>query len=373
MARSHSMTRRQFGRSASMALAGVVVSTGCSGDESGLGYDELIAKTWRHSDLSVKKGPALQRELVRYATLAANSHNTQPWKFRTENGRIVLMPDFSRRCAAVDPDDHHLFASLGCATENLVLAARAHGLQANVSLAGLADDAIRVDLEAASPVDSVLFRAIPERQCTRVEYDGKPAENDQLGALEEAAREEGVETRVFTDKKNMEEILEYVVAGNSAQMRDEAFVEELKHWIRFNEAAVVRHRDGLFSAASGNPTFPTWFGNLVLKFAFTEDGENDKYRDHIRSSAGVVAFVSEKNDKASWVRVGRSYQRFALQATALGLRHAFVNQAVEVPEVREQFARYLGLDDGRADLLVRFGYGPLMPRSPRRPIEQVLI
>ena len=373
MARPHSMTRRQFGRSASMALAAIVVPTACSHDESDLSYDELMAETWRHADAPIEKGPALLRELVRYATLAANSHNTQPWKFKLETGRVTLMPDFSRRCAAVDPDDHHLYASLGCAAENLVLAAAAQGLKANVSLAGLADDAIRVDLEAASPVESALFQAIPERQCTRAEYDGRPAENDRLAALEEAAREEGVATRMFTDKRSMEEILEYVVAGNSAQMRDEAFVEELKHWIRFNEGAVVRHRDGLFSAASGNPTFPTWFGNLVLNFAFTESGENDKYRDHIRSSAGIIAFVSDKNDKANWIRVGRSYQRFALQATVYGLRHAFINQAIEVPEVREQFARYLGLDGGRPDLLVRFGYGPLMPRSPRRPVEQVLV
>jgi hypothetical protein len=27
----------------------------------------------------------------------------------------VILPDLSRRCPAVDPDDHHLFVSLGCA------------------------------------------------------------------------------------------------------------------------------------------------------------------------------------------------------------------------------------------------------------------
>ena len=150
-------------------------------------------------------------------------------------------------------------------------------------------------------------------------------------------------------------------------------MKELKEWIRFNEAAVVEHRDGLFSASSGNPTFPTWVGNLVLRFAFTEKGENEKYRDHIRSSAGIIAFVSSANDKDHWIEVGRSYQRFALQATALGLRHAFINQAVEVPEVRSQFASYLGIGDRRPNLLVRYGYGPEMPRSARRPVEDVLI
>lgn len=112
---------------------------------------------------------------------------------------------------------------------------------------------------------------------------------------------------------------------------------------------------------------------MMFRFAFTESGENDNYRDHVRSSAGVIAFVSSSDTKAGWVDVGRSCQRFALQSTALGLRHAYINQPVEVPNVRRQFAEYLGIGDRRPDLLVRFGYGPTPPQSLRRPLEALII
>jgi hypothetical protein len=69
------------------------------------------------------------RELVRYASLAASSHNTQPWKFKIDDGSISILPDFTRRCPIVDPDDHHLFVSLGCAAENLLVAAEAGGFR----------------------------------------------------------------------------------------------------------------------------------------------------------------------------------------------------------------------------------------------------
>jgi len=59
--------------------------------------------------------------------------------------------------------------------------------------------------------------------------------------------------------------------------------------------------------------------------------------------------------------------------TALGLKYAFINQAVEVPDVRRQFATFLGVGSRRPDLLIRFGYGPDMPRSLRRPIEDVIV
>ena len=65
---------------------------------------------------------------------------------------------------------------------------------------------------------------------------------------------------------------------------------------------------------------------------------------------------------------------FALQATALGIRNAFLNQPVEVTKLRPKFAKSLGLDeDSRPDLIVRFGKGPEMPRSLRRPLEEVLL
>lgn len=55
------------------------------------------------------------RDFVRFATLAPNSHNTQPWKFRLGDDTIDVIPDFSRRTPVVDPDDHHLYVTLGCA------------------------------------------------------------------------------------------------------------------------------------------------------------------------------------------------------------------------------------------------------------------
>jgi nitroreductase len=135
-------------------------------------YAAAASQIWRHTDSPLTRGIALQRELVRYATLAASSHNTQCWKFRLEGDRISILPDLERRTPVVDPDDHHLYASLGCATENLLQAALAHGLQGLVDVT--ADGTIQIDLEPTQAIASPLFKAIPQRQSTRAEYDGQP-------------------------------------------------------------------------------------------------------------------------------------------------------------------------------------------------------
>ena len=125
--------------------------------------------------------------------------------------------------------------------------------------------------------------------------------------------------------------------------------------------------------SSGNPSVPRWLGSLLFKLLFRTQHENDKYATHIRSSAGIAIFISEANDKAHWLEAGRCYERFALQAAALRIRNAFINQPVEVSALRSHFANALGIGGHRPDLVVRFGRGPEMPRSLRRPVQAVLV
>jgi nitroreductase len=312
-------------------------------------------------------------DLIRLATLAANSHNTQPWQFVPGDRRIDIRPDVSRRLSAVDPDDHHLFCSLGCAAENLAIAAAAtgHGGEARFNPAGVSS--VVFEYADGAPVASPLFPAILTRQSTRAGYDGRAVSADDLATLAAAADVPGVETILITDRKRIGEIADLVVAGNDAQMADAAFRRELKTWLRFNPRQALATADGLFSVTTGNPSLPSWLGLRFFDLLVSAASEGRQYTAQMRSSAGVAVFVSDSNDKMHWVQAGRAAQRFALQATALGLKHAFVNQAVEVPAVRAQLATYLGVGDRRPDLIMRFGYGPEVPKSLRRPVEQVLV
>ena len=69
---------------------------------------------------------------------------------------------------------------------------------------------------------------------------------------------------------------EHVVQGNTAQMADLAFVKKIKTWTRFNGTAAVCTADGLYSAASGTPSIPSWIGELAFEWVFTPNAENAK-------------------------------------------------------------------------------------------------
>jgi len=335
-----------------------------------MSYAKKVGEIWRQ----LEPGNALHdyRGLLRYATLAASSHNTQPWKFKLEPGRIVILPDLRRRCPAVDPDDHHLYASLGCAAENILVAAPAFGLKGHYAYDAPASG-VQIDFEETSPFRSPLFEAISKRQCSRVEFDGSPLSADQIRQLEAAARGNGVSVMLITDSERKEQIARYVAAGNTVQFGDAAWAKELKSWIRFSTHEAVRTGDGLYGPVMGNPAVPRWLGMLFMRFGFSANSQNRKDIRNIRSSAVVAVLFSEADDKPHWIEAGRCYQRLALQAAALDLRSAFINQPLEVSALRSEFARFLGIGDRRPDLMVRIGRGPETPRSLRRPLEQVLV
>jgi hypothetical protein len=310
-------------------------------------------------------------EMVRYATLAANGHNTQPWKFAIRQDAVEIRPDDSRRLPVVDPENRELWISLGCALENLLLAARATGYAPTVAYPD-ADDVIRVQLALATPQAGSLFDAIPLRQTTRSVYDGRTVPSADLDTVQSLPLEPGVSLRFLTTPADMETALEYVSAGNLQQYADRAFVDELIAWLRFNKKEALATLNGLYSRCSGNPTVPRWLGRMFVAGTKPEQ-QAGADAEKLRSSAGAVIISSDTDDKAAWVRAGQVYERLTLQMTALDIKSALLNQPIEVAELRGQFQNALNLGAYLPQLLVRFGYADALPKSLRRPVEQVLL
>ncbi len=366
-------TRRDVLRLAGASAITLAVAPALAGCSTTADYDKAANKA-RIPD--TRTGQSLT-ELVRLSTLAPSGHNTQPWKFAVTPNEIRIYPDLTRRVPVVDPDNRELWISLGGALENLIIAAECTGYQTETTYAlnGMADDYISVSLKQTGPKpvgQSLLFNAIPVRQCTRNEYDRKPIAPADLKKLETMATGTGVTPMLFTGAA-MEPILEYVNAGNDRQMTDDRFKRELRDWIRFSNGEAISTMDGLASHASGNPSIPRWLASLFIGSMLNPKAQSKKDDGFIRSSSGLMLLVSVKNDKTAWIETGRAYERFALLATAMGVKNAFVNQPCEVPVLRAQVQSYLNLNGAFPQLLFRFGHGPAMPHSLRRPVEQVLM
>ncbi|MBP6802620.1 MAG: twin-arginine translocation signal domain-containing protein [Chloroflexi bacterium] len=364
------LSRRDFLKLSSAATLTAVAGYALYEYQPWLSYNDQSNLTWRPMVKETNTPPQM-RELVRYATLAANGHNTQPWKFAIKENAIEIHPDFSRQLPAVDPQNRELWISLGCALENLIVAARATGFTPEVTYPDMADF-INVQLTADTPLESPLFKAIPLRQNTRSEFDGQPVVVTDLDQIQSPTLEPGIGVRLITNPAALEAVVEYVNQGNLSQYTDPSFIDELIYWLRFNKKDALATLDGLYSRCSGNPEVPGWLGRMFVAGTKPQQ-QADIDAAKLRSSPGAIVIASEADDKSAWVRTGQVYERLALKMTSLNIKSAFLNQPIETAELRSQFQNAVGLDTSLPQLLVRFGYAEAMPRSLRRPVEAVLL
>ena len=366
------LTRRQF--IGLLAASGVTAAGGYALSEytPWLNYEAKADQAW--APMASGSVTTDIQNLVRAATLAASSHNTQPWTFVARQGSIEIHPDRSRQLPVLDPAGRELWISLGCALENLLVAAHAAGYGTDVAYPET-EEVIRVRLSTGSPQASPLFAAIVQRQNTRSLYDAQPVQQPVLRQLQAVSSEPGVTVQFVLEPSERSAVLEYVNQGNLKQYADPAFVQELIHWLRFTRKDALASLDGLYTRTSSNLEVPRWLGQMVVGGTRPKN-QADADTAKFRSSSGAVVIASSTDDRAAWVRTGQVYERLALQMTVLGVQSAFLNQPIEVNSVRGSFQSALGLGPAVPQLLMRFGHTPVgapaLPRSLRRPVSQVL-
>ncbi|HEX6912784.1 MAG TPA: nitroreductase family protein [Longimicrobium sp.] len=313
------------------------------------------------------------RYLVGYAVLAPSAHNTQPWKFRVTEAGIEVHADRSRALPISDPDGRELTISCGAALFFLRLAVRRFGHMERVHL--FPDPArpdvlalvSRADEARASREVLTLFRAIRERRTHRPAFNERELGAPDLAALREAAEDEGGWLRPLAGHVR-DEVAELVEQADHLQYADSAFRRELASWIRPSARGVD---DGIPAYALGIPDLlaplgPALMGRLNLGGM---RGGSDR---RAAQAAPLLAVLGTEGDRRSdWLYAGQALARVLLAGRGRGLSAAFLNQPVQVPELRARLREMLGRE-GWPQLIVRMGYGQALRPTPRRGADEVL-
>jgi hypothetical protein len=136
-------------------------------DQNLLSSVDPSLEAWNAFETGTHSGPL---RLVSAAILAANPHNTQPWRFRVSESAIELEADFRRTLGAMDPFEREMFIGLGCAVENMAVAAPGAGLAAAITLTprpGERTHAAHIACSPAAPTLHPLAAAIVVRRTNR--------------------------------------------------------------------------------------------------------------------------------------------------------------------------------------------------------------
>ena len=370
------ISRREMMKRTAIVAGALALLPTLSACEDGMNVETLAQQLRQDGTVSSANVQDYLVELVRMASLAASGHNMQPWIFEIGQDEISILPDYSRRLPVVDPQDRELWMSLGCAFENLVIAARAMGYAVQESMEVDGDERLTIRFsDGSEAADTALAAMIPQRQCHRGLYNMKFVSNSEMALLNTASELSMAKAIFVRDGTDVKTLQLLVMEGDVQQYADDAFVNELVESLRFNEREALETRDGLFSACSGNAKVPRFIGKMFVKPGMGDSqAEND--RQLIDSASGLLLISSAGDSKADWISAGRVYQRTALQMTGMGIAHSFLNQPIEVPALREQVKTFLAAQTSEAttpQLLVRYGYADeSMPYSLRRGVDEIV-
>lgn len=302
--------------------------------------------------------------LLNYAILAPSSYNTQPWKFNVSDNEIEVFSDKTRWLTVADADQREFYISIGCAMENLLIAAEHFGYLNNVQYF---PEPNRTDLVASIRLipggkletsDPGLFQAILARHTNRQPYENRTFPESDLQLLNNTT-EKGLGLYVTSNPKIKSEFRDLEVRANKIQYDNVEYKSELGYWLG----------QGMMG--------PTGIQAKIAQFEvlFLDVGKDQTRKDSaLLNSTLTLGFVtSRENDKTSQVKAGQLLERVWLTATARNIRVQPMSQALEVPQTKAELERLVPDNGSYVQQIFRLGYAPPETEyTPRRPLEEVL-
>jgi hypothetical protein len=338
---------------------------------------------WR----TASRGPL---DLVRAAILAANPHNSQPWLFHVTPTQIDLYADHRRNLGTVDPFLREMHLGLGCALENLLVAAPANGYLTQVTLLPDALDetwVARVDLAKASVTVSDLYPLIPLRHTNRYPYDtGRPVSATTLDALSAMNHDPAVQVFWFASPSLRKQVGTLVVDAARALVADKTQDGESARWYRATWQDLQQYRDGITLDAAGLPDWERALGKMLPPPSQAQEDStflsNTAEQAQAAAAFGLLT-VRNAQDRAQQLQAGRLLERMYLWATNKGLAMQPLNAVVEraareavlgsSPHFGNALATLVGDPAWQTLLAFRVGYSTHEGlRSPRRSVNQVM-
>jgi nitroreductase len=303
--------------------------------------------------------------LLNYAILAPSSHNSQPWKFNVTKDEILVFADKSRSLQVADADQRELYLSLGCALENLIIAADHFDYNCSVAyFPGEKDLVARVVLlpAAVSSRDPRLFSAILSRQTNRNPYEMRAISEADLETIKSLSSDPDAAIFLVNDSATKKSFQDLVVQANGIQYSDANYKSELGHW--------------LGQGVMGPTGVQAKMAQLAV--VFLDMGPQQTKKDALLiNSTPYLGFISTaNNDSISSLKAGRTLERFWLAATALGISLHPMSQALEVQQTKANLTGLLPAGSGMMQVqqAFRLGYAKsTSEHSTRRPLKEVLI
>lgn len=286
--------------------------------------------------------------LLHYSLLAPSNRNTQPWRFLVAEDKVVLFPDMHFWLPISDPEKIEIYMSLGCALENLLVAARHFGLAYAVSYLPKPQDSIEVRWkkeENSFPQEEDLFAAIEKRRTNYAPYEERHIEREKVEKIKKCASEKGITLYAIEDQDLLQKMDEQIQQIDMQQYQNPSLRKEI--------ASVFRNM-------GSDPEL------LIEKLGvFSNQAAGIKEKKTI-PFMGILCTTHQS--PVGYIQAGQVFEKIFLTATALDLK------LKPIAYIRKELKRLFPLIQSTPLLAFTLGYAPHHPLPKKtKSLEDVLI
>ena len=182
---------------------------------------------------------------------------------------------------------------------------------------------------------------MPNRHTTRKPFITDPLVDQHVAELSTLASKHGVMITLTSDPAMRNEVAALVAQADRRLMADPAFRCELSKWVRPKNASGAR---GMSLSSFGLSDRLSAAASVVIRIFNLGAETAIKFRQLTRQSPWLGLLSSVEDDERSWLRTGMALSDILLELAASNIACSFLDQPVEVPDLRPQLARILGVE-----------------------------
>lgn len=310
------------------------------------------------------------RTAVDLACRAPSVHNSQPWQWRYDAGRLDLYADPTRLLVAADPRGRQLLISCGAALHHLTVAMTSLRWRTHVRLLPdplaprlVASVTFSRDARPQSH-DFDLLAAIRRRSTDRTPFEPLPA-NPLLPELLRTAA--GTDATLTVLGEDTRPALAAATEMSAAVRRYDASYQAELHWWAGHGFDTEGIPDTALASRAERERVPV--GRAFPDshaVASAEPGPSDQSTVMVLSTPG--------DSPTDWIRCGEAMSAVTLEATVQRLATCPLTHLTDIERSRDTI-RALAPGAGVPQLLLRVGtstHPAPLNITPRRPVAQVL-
>ena len=307
---------------------------------------------------------------VALACRAPSYHNSQPWQWVADRGRLQLYLD-PDRVVQTDFTKRQALISCGAVLDHLRVAMAAAGWETIIDRLpdpNNVEHLASIDFTAATIVTDEHRRraeAMATRRTDRLPFD-PVSDWDGFETLLRRRIDDSVALVDVVSDARRHELAQANVLTNALRFYDSTYFETLRRWTAPYEASEGIPYDSLASATEGDRV------DVGRAFPISHHPER---REQVPVDLSTILVISAHDDtRRDMLGCGETLSMVLLEATVAGLATCTLTHLTELATSRHLVEELTGR--ALPQVLVRVGEAPaneqLPPTTPRRPLADVL-